>query len=260
MSLHDFRTDLADEMARAKSALSLTDRVAGFVAALDRAGFTVEAKMQRASGLCIEVTLVVDLPTDLIDAPAPAPAPATEAPALSMPAASPVVVESHKLAPVIAPAPEAPALSMPPASPVVVESHTLAPVIAPAPARKLSRNAPGPRWIEDENARLVAMIAGGKTAAQAAEDLGRPKDATAYRCKVVLKERIVAAKAAKAAPDAQIGPGSEAPCHGFTPDQDAALRRYMADDMGLGSSAKMLNMPRAKVAARWAELQMAGAA
>jgi len=48
--------------------------------------------------------------------------------------------------------------------------------------------------------------------------------------------------------------------HTFTAEQDERLRDYMAQDMGLGGAAALLRIPRAAVAARWAELQMAGVA
>jgi electron transfer flavoprotein alpha/beta subunit len=56
---------------------------------------------------------------------------------------------------------------------------------------------------------------------------------------------------------AHVSDDRPAPCEGFTAEQDARLRDYMARDMGIGSSAKMLNMPRAKVEARWNQMKAA---
>ncbi|HEV8035478.1 hypothetical protein, partial [Yoonia sp.] len=46
----------------------------------------------------------------------------------------------------------------------------------------------------------------------------------------------------------------------FTPDQDARLRSYMADGLGIGSAAALLRIPRDQVAKRWAEIGMQEAA
>lgn len=45
------------------------------------------------------------------------------------------------------------------------------------------------------------------------------------------------------------------PCHGFTPEMDADLIRYMRNGLGIGGAASMLKLHRDKVAARWAHIE-----
>ena len=240
MSLTELKTDLQDELGRAKAALSLTDRLAGFVAALDRAGFTVETKTERVSGWCIEVKLIVDLPTELVDEPGP-----------------------------VVPEP-APVLPMPTANPVAVETRTVA----------WKNRGPAIGWTEDEDARLIALRVDNVPFKKIASEFfpTRTLAALEFRCKTVLRDRIAAARAAASKPDRE-APAPEAvespaekheqapesPAQpkpdqefalGFTAEQDDRLRIYMAADMGLGGAAALLKLPREKVAARWAQLQV----
>ena len=133
------------------------------------------------------------------------------------------------------------------------------------------------RWSKEEDATAVRMAAAGSAVAQIAAELARPLQGTGYRLRRKLRDRVAAARASAAArvdsaptegsepaaaPDTGVGSGPESapPSDGFTDAQDARLRGYMADGLGLGGAASLLRVPRDRVAARWAALQQEGAA
>jgi hypothetical protein len=141
-------------------------------------------------------------------------------------------------------------------------------------------------WCDADESRFVAMFAQGKSYEEIGAALNRTPDALKTRACKVLAARLSEVrgqrkKAISAALRVRVGgrvpvvaapaPVAASQClsrdlprpiaaHTFTAEQDERLRDYMAQDMGLGGAAALLRIPRAAVAARWAALQMAGAA
>lgn len=117
-------------------------------------------------------------------------------------------------------------------------------------------------WTATEDRQMLRMLRAGKSHAEIAEKLGRARGTIASRFAYIKK------RDAKPAPDPKSTPPPapvvfrKAPPKPvtFTADQDARLRSYMADGLGIGSAAALLRIPRDQVANRWAEIGMQEAA
>lgn len=72
MDMSDFRGVLIDDLERGRAALSLVDRLAGFVRGLEDAGFGVSCDVVHSGVSHATATLTFDIPAGLMaDAPAP---------------------------------------------------------------------------------------------------------------------------------------------------------------------------------------------
>lgn len=112
-----------------------------------------------------------------------------------------------------------------------------------------------PRWTQAEDDKAVKMAAQGYTAKQIAQELDRPTQGTSYRLSKVLRSRVKDAREKLSVPPVCAKqPPTTPPCHAFTADMDARLRRYMADGLGIGGATSMLRVHRDAVQARWDQL------
>lgn len=145
-----------------------------------------------------------------------------------------------------------------------VETNEAPPASPPAPMRNSARAiqrekfAPGPTWTTAEIEKAIDMAARGYTIAEVARELGRPEHGTRkklgqHSAEVKARAAVELSKRSKA-PAKPEPVQQEQPPSDWTADQDAALRRYMRNDMGIGSAAAMLKRPRDEVAARWEQI------
>jgi len=115
-------------------------------------------------------------------------------------------------------------------------------------------------WTEAEDGMVDAMRAEGKSGSEIAKRIGRPVGSVWAR----LHHRRKLAEKNNPAPEPAPAPKPVAVAvwvppkprqHQWTPDQDARLRSYMADGIGIGGAASLLRIPRDQVVTRWAKLQ-----
>lgn len=227
--IEDVMADLSETAKRDLAAAAHLRRLADFLSAEDARGFDIEVEVEVVGGGVLRVELTVYAPAgeEVTKAQFEGVVPISDEP---VPNAIPRATKSPVAADL--------AVSVP----VSDACKPDAPKAAPA------------RWTEEEDETAVRMAANGVTAREIAKELTRPIQGTAHRLSKVLKDRIDAARSAPAPVSAPV------PNSVFTPDQDTRLRGYMADGLGIGGAAAVLRMPRDQVAARWSELQQAGAA